>query len=134
MLVLLVLVIGPLQAQTAFACEMMDRVMLGECCCEAHVAPKDCVDSDCGAAVDSGGDPCCDRSVEITIDDDARQDTPLVKPVEVPSDVDPPQAIAAACELLILSQSLVALGEFQSRPIAGQSGSDTYLITRRLRI
>ncbi len=134
MLVLLVLVIGPLQAQTAFACEMMDRVMLGECCCEAHVALKDGVDSDCGAAVDSSGDPCCDRSVEVTIDDDARQDTPIVKPVEVPSDVDPPQAIAASFELLILSQSFVALGVFQSQPIAGQSGSDTYLITRRLRI
>ncbi len=134
MLILLVLVIGPLQAQTAFACKMMDTVMLGECCCEAHVALKDCVDSDCDAAVDSSWDPCCERSVDVSIDDDARQDTPIVKPVEVPSDVDPPQAIAASFDVLILSQSFVARSVLQPHPIAGQSGSDTYLITQRLRI
>lgn len=134
MLLLLVLVVGPLQAQTVFACAMMDTVMHGECCCEDHEVNEDCLDSDGDATLEFSPGPCCERSVEVSIDEDARQDSPVVKPVEVRSDVDPPQAIITSSDALIPPQSVVAPGVFQPLPIAGQSGSRTYLITQRLRI
>lgn len=134
MLILLVLVVGPLHAQTVFACTMMDTVMLDECCCEGHAALKDCVDSDCDAAFEPGDDVCCDRSVEVSIDTAARQDMAAVSVAQVHSDTDPPHAIPATFKVPILSRSMEATGLFHSNPIASQSGTDIYLTTQRQRI
>ena len=134
LLIVSVLVIGPLQAHVVFACEMMDMVVLDECCCEEPAAHKDCVDSSSDATHQSSQDLCCERSVGLSLDEDARQDTPIVTPVEVRSDVDPPQVTVASFDVIDPSQRVAAHGVFQRLPIAGQSGSDTYLITQRLRI
>ncbi len=133
-LTLLVLVIGPLQAQSVFACSMMDEVMHGECCCVGHKTDKDCIDADCEGAAQSGASPCCERSVQITIDEEARADTPIVKPIEVRSDVDPPPALIASSSLIALPSLTAVLCPVQTIPREPHSRSDTYLITQRLRI
>ena len=112
----------------------MDTVILYACCCDGHKTDKDCVDSSCDVMLESNRGPCCEISVEISINEDTRQDSPLVKPVEIRSDVDPPQAIIVNFfDILVPPHSAVAL-VVHSQPIAGLSGSDTYLITQRLRI
>lgn len=134
MLLLLILVVGPLQAQSVFACSMMDTVMHGDCCCVGHKSDQDCIEADCEGAVDASASPCCERSVEISVDDEARQDTPIVTAVEVRSDVDPPPAIIASINEFV-PRRLTAAGRVDYSPhIVCHSGSDTYLITQRLRI
>jgi hypothetical protein len=134
LLFLLMMTIGSLQPKTVFACAMMDMVILYECCCDGHRTDKDCVDSSCDVMLESNRGPCCERSVEISINEDTRQDSPLVKPVEIRSDVDPPQAIIVnSFDILVSPHSAAAL-VVHSQPIAGLSGSNTYFITQRLRI
>ncbi|MEQ9450974.1 MAG: hypothetical protein RJQ07_05265 [Pseudomonadales bacterium] len=128
LLVLAILIVGPLQAQSVFACAMMDEVM-HECCCVGHKT-----DEDFDVAVDANTDLCCERSVTISIDEEARQDTPIVKPVEVRSDVDPPVAIVAANTEFFSPPRRVALRVNFSPPDLCYSRADTYLITQRLRI
>ena len=130
---ILILAIGPLQAQTTFACPMMDMVM-DECCCDDHQIGEDCVSSDCDAAVDSSEGPCCERLVKINVDEDAQQDTRTAKSLEFRSDVDPPQAIASSFDVIGTPQGRSVLVVFRTRPVADRSNSDIYLITQRLRI
>jgi hypothetical protein len=134
LLLLFVLVVGPLQVQSVFACPMMDEVMHGECCCVGHKADEDCVNADCAGAVDATTDPCCERSVSISIDEEARQDAPIIKSVEVRSDVDPPTGIVATLPDFDLLPRRVAHRVDFSPSDSFKSGSDTYLITQRLRI
>jgi hypothetical protein len=133
-LLILVLAFGPLQARTLFACAMMGTSMLDECCCEAHTSIKDCIDAECDGIVDSGGVPCCEISVQISVDDDARQDTPIVKTAHIRSDVDPPQVIAASFPVPVLSPSLLTTAVFPPPFSVELSASDTYLVTQRLRL
>jgi hypothetical protein len=133
-LLLLILIIGPLQAQTVFACEMMDTIMHGECCCAGDKSGAPCDDADCEGAFDAGSGPCCERSVELSLDPDARQDSPAIKPVEMRSAVDPPPAIIAATIELVPPQSPATIRLDDSLPALLDSRSDTYLLTQRLRI
>ena len=128
------LVIGPVHAQTVLACAVMDMVMHDDCSCDDYKKDKVCVGSGFDTAVDSGDDPCCERSVELSIDEDARQDTPSAKPAEVRSDVDQLQAIIASIYFIEPPRTIAALGVIQSLPTPSRSNSDTYLITQRLRI
>mgnify|MGYP003635815847 CR=1 FL=1 len=132
-LLILIVSIGPLQAQTVFACLMMDKVM-DECCCDGHQTGKECLDSDCEVAVGAREDPCCEQSAELQIDEDARQDTRVTNLSEVRSDVDPPQAIVTSFDAIVAPQGPAVIIVLQSQPFAHHSGSDTYLITQRLRI
>lgn len=134
LLLVLMLVIGPVHAQTVLACAAMDKVMHDDCFCDDYNKDKNCADAGIGAAVDSGGDPCCELSVEFNIDEDARHDKPIAKPAEVRSDVDPPQSIIAAFDPVELPRPVAVLGAVQSFQTSGGFGSDTYLITQRLRI
>ena len=132
---MLILVIGPVHAQTVFACTMMDMVMRGGCSHDDHTKDNDCVDSGFDTAAVSGDDPCCEQSVKFSIDEDARQATPIVKPAEARSVVaDQTQAIVASFNVNDPRRTLVVLRVIQSLPGPGRSGSDTYLITQRLRI
>jgi len=133
-LLLLLLVVGPLQAQSVFACEMMDEVMVGDCCCVGHKSDDDCADAVCDGALHSNDDPCCERSVEVSLDNEARQDAPIFKPTDVRSNVDPPTAILASFNVLEPPRSRVADRVVYPFPNISRAGSDTYLITQRLRI
>lgn len=126
------LVAGSLQAQTLYACEMMDMVMHDQCCCDDH---QDCADANCDDSVSVGHNPCCERTVEVTNNAEAQQVVlPAGQKAENKSDVDPPSLAIMAAEILfsphIGSPSFV----FHIPKHASISGSTTYLITQRLRI
>ena len=131
---MLILVIGPVHAQSVFACAMMDMVMYSGCSHDGHKKNENCVDSVLDTAAESGDDPCCEQSVKLSIDEVARQATPIVKPAEVLSDADQPQAIVASFNVIEPRRTLVVLRVIQTLPGPGRSGSDIYLITQRLRI
>lgn len=133
-LLLLIVAVGPLQAQTVFACAMMDMVMHDECCCEHHKAARDCETSDCGAAPESSETPCCEHSVDITADPDARYDGSISKPVELRSDVDPPDFLISSFEPGFTPQAIPDTRGFDSAAAVDHGASDTWLITQRLRI
>lgn len=133
-LLLLLVAVGPLQAQAVFACAMMETMVQDECCCEDHEAARGCEDSDCSAALQSRDKPCCEYSVEITADPDARHDGPISKPVEVRSGVDPPHALISSFDFSCSPQALPTAACFHSASAAGPGGSNTYLVTQRLRI
>ena len=134
LLLALMLVIGPVHAQIVFACAMMDMAVHGECACCDHENDKPCVDSDCAIAVDPGDAPCCEQSVELSFDEDARQNTPGAKAAQIRTDADRPQTIVASFDLIEPPRVVAARGVVQSLPSPGRAGSDTYLITQRLRI
>lgn len=133
-LLLVILVAGPLQAQSVFACSLMDEVKRGDCCCIGHSLDEHCPDAKCDAAFNADAEPCCERSVEVSIREDARQNTPVVNSVEVRAEMDPPPTIAPSPDELFPPQSAVAICVDFPRSALRQSGSDTYLLTQRLRI
>jgi hypothetical protein len=134
LLLVLMLVLGPLHAQTIFACTMMDVAMHDDCCCDDDCQDKDCVDSTLDTALDSSEEPCCEQSVEVRIDEDARQHAPIVKHAEVGSDVDQLQTIFTSFYVIEPPRTAGLAGLDQSFPTPSRSDSDTYLITQRLRI
>lgn len=133
-LLLLIVALGPLQAQTVLACTMMDELVQDDCCCEDRHLEPGCDSPDCAAAVEAREASCCEVSVEISADPDARQDGPVFKPVEVRSDVDPPQVLLSSFEAPFTRRPATSTRGFHSAFAAGQGGSETYLATQRLRI
>lgn len=134
LLLLLLFVIGPLQAQSVFACSMVNVVMHDACCCVGHSEDEDCADAECEGALPVNASPCCERSVELSLDNDARLDAPVLKPVEVRSTVDHPPAVITIQYDFLLSLPHALVPVFSTSPEFSQSGTDTYLITQRLRI
>ena len=125
LLLILLLVIGPVQAQTLFACEMMEEVILDTCCCDDH--------PDLADVSIAKSDPCCEKRVELSVDHASDQTTPITKPVEVRSDVDPP-AMLIATQLNPPNQRADRAVFPSSANAAPENGSRTYLVTQRLRI
>ncbi len=72
--------------------------------------------------------------MEVSLNNEARQDAPIIKPAEVKSDVDPPMAIVFSSDNFEPAYSRSATYRFACPPDVGQSGTHTYLITQRLRI
>lgn len=130
----LLLAAGPLQAQTVFACAMMDAVMHDACCCDEHSAIEACVESNCDTTLEASGQPCCERSVEVTVDQDSRQAAPVGKLADVRSDADPPHALVSSLDALIPPQPALTPGVSKLSPAAASSGSAIWLTTQRLRI
>jgi len=131
LLLLLLVLVGPLQAQTVFACPMMNVVMHDACCCAAHSADEDCVDANCEGSLPADASPCCDLSVELSFD---KAEAPSLKPIEFSSAVDPPPAFVVIQYDFLLSLPGAFVPAFSTFPQFSQSGTDTYLITQRLRI
>jgi len=132
-LFLLLLAIGPLQAQAVFACTVMDMPVHDNCCCDEHKSDDSCGNADCHPNLKPGENPCCERNLQVSVNEDVKEDTPVVKPAEVRSDVDPPPAIAVPFDTQIAPRPLLALLH-PIPPPAALPGSRTYLITQRLRI
>lgn len=127
---IILLLVGPLQAQQVFQCDMMDAAFYDDCCCDDH---NNCTDSDCDKVEDSNKIPCCDEAVELSINDKTADISKAIKSLEFRTGIDPPaQIILKQNNLLQLSDTFT----FQTYPkiLIHHAGSDTYLITQRLRI
>jgi len=130
LLLLLILVVGPLQAQTVFACVTMDMVMnVGDNC----KTNQDCVNLDFDNVLDLNQNPCFEQSVVLSIDQDLQQNIPIINSV-IESDIDPPQAMGTALDFVFQQQAVLEIVVFPRVNLPGQSSSNTYLITQRLRI
>jgi hypothetical protein len=129
-LLLLTVALGPLQAHVAFACAMMDTVVHEECCCGDHEPVDRCTDHDCESKLDSAGS-CCEASVELGLDEEAGE-AATVKPPE--SDPDPPAVLLVSSDILFDPDPSPVPDAFSRRAPGGACGSDTWLVTRRLRI
>jgi len=130
LLLLIFLVVGPLQAQTVFACVTMDMVMNVVDSCKTN---QDCVNMDFDDVLDVSQSPCFEQSIVLSISQDLQQNIPAINSV-VESDIDPPQAIATTLNHVFPPQQFLVLVVLSHTSFSGQSGSDTYLITQRLRI
>ena len=104
---------------------MMDTVIHDDCCCAA---------SDAEDAVLIESEPCCEKSVELTVDAATDQVQPQTKPIKFESDVDPPDIITSAVEHLPQIMNRDSLSSVKRTAIHHAAGSATYLITQRLRI
>lgn len=127
---IILLLVGPLQAQQIFQCNMMDATFYDDCCCDDH---NNCADSDCDEEAVTNEIPCCDTSIELSLNDEAVDISKAIKSLEFRTGIDPPaQIILQQNNLFQLNYALV----FQTYPkvLIHPSGSDTYLITQRLRI
>lgn len=123
------LLVGPLQAQQVFACGMMDAVFLDDCCCEDH---NNCEDSDSSDLI-TPENQCCEVSIELGFNDEANSEVDVIKSVEIRSDVDPPIEIVIANAQWEEPIRIAAISFPYSRP-ADSQGSNTYLVTQRIRI
>jgi hypothetical protein len=113
---------------------MTDMVSHDDCHCDDHELGKDCIDAAFDGTAESDEDPCCEQSVEISVDEDTRRGTPSAKPAELRADADPPQAVVASLDLIEPPKVVAARSEVQSFPPPSGAGTDIYLITQRLRI
>ncbi|MEE8288402.1 MAG: hypothetical protein V3R25_03210 [Nitrosomonadaceae bacterium] len=130
LLLLVFLVVGPLQAQTVFACLTMDMVMNNLDNCKTN---PDCVYMDFDDVLDLNQSPCFEQIIVLSINQDLQQNIPIINSV-VESDVDPPQVMDITLDRAIPQQTVLAFVVYPRVNFSGQSGSNTYLITQRLRI
>ena len=122
----LMLTVGSVQAQVSYFCGMMDKVIHDDCCC-ADAGIDDMMVAD-------SGEPCCEKSVSLTIDDATDQAQPQKKPIKFESDVDPPELIISAIEYSPQIMNRASLSNVKRTANPHTAGSATYLITQRLRI
>ncbi|MCZ6855329.1 MAG: hypothetical protein O7G86_15565 [Gammaproteobacteria bacterium] len=124
-LMVLLLLLGPLNAQTVFACMMMSGVVLESCCCDDHEPVINKLDTE--------HEPCCEKFVELRTDPTSDLST-FTKPVEVRSDVDPPSAVFLAINLVVQPDRVITIATSNRDNSFHHPGSRTYLVTQRLRI
>ena len=127
---IILLLVGPLQAQQIFQCDMMDATFYDDCCCDDH---NNCADSDCDEEADAKEVPCCDKSIELSLNDEAVDISKAIKSLELRTGIDPPaQTILQRDNLFPLNNALAY--QSHSNILIHHSGSDAYLVTQRLRI
>ena len=123
------LVVGPLQAQQVFDCEMMDTKFYNNCCCDNH---NHCADADCDDDVKIENSQCCDESIELKVDNNTKN-VNIIKSAEIRSNVDPPAAITSTIEQFF-QPVCFSDNYYLYTHLSGSLGSNTYLITQRFRI
>ena len=122
----LMLAVGSVQAQVSYFCDMMDEVIHDDCCCvDAGIDDMMVADS---------GEPCCEKSVSLTVDVANDQVQLQKKPIKFESDVDPPDLITSAVEYSPQVTNRASLSNVKHSANIHTAGSATYLITQRLRI
>ena len=126
----LMLAVGSVQAQVSYFCDMMDDMMdtvIHDDCCCADAGIDDMMVAD-------SSEPCCEKSVSLSIDVANDQVQPQKKPIKFESDVDPPDLITSAVEYSPQIMNRASLSNVKHSANVHTTGSATYLITQRLRI
>jgi len=122
----LMLIMGSVQADVSYFCGMMDMVIHDDCCC-ADAGMDDMM-------VANSDQPCCEKSVALSIDVTTDQAQSQVKPIKFESDADPPDIITFAVENSPQIINRAAIISIQRIATSHTGGSETYLLTQRLRI
>ncbi len=135
LIVLLLLAIGPLKAHAVYTCEMMGVSMHDICCCGEHQEPAHVGHDVSPDLLAESSSPCCEQSAALSIDEETRQGSPIVKPPDLPSDLDPPDVMFAIIDVAVDQIPLaVRSAERYSHLPPWSPGSTIWLSTRRLRI
>ncbi len=94
---------------------------------------QDCVYMDFDDMLDLNQSPCFEQTMVLSFNQDLQKNVPIINSV-VESDVDPPQVMDITLDLVLPPQTVLAFVVFPRINFSGQPGSNTYLITQRLRI
>jgi hypothetical protein len=108
----------------------MDATFFDDCCCGDH---NNCADANCSDAMTSKDSVCCQVSTELNYNNEANEDLPVITSVEIRSNVDPPPAITSPIKQLVEPVRFTETSYRYTNP-PDKLGSNTYLITQRLRI
>ena len=126
---------GPLQAQLIYTCNLMEQSFQDSCCCEdlnqTRVPASNCVP--CGEVTEQ---PCCDADLELTVSQDAADSALTASHATRDADPDPPQPVAVLPVDLpaVLTPRSVASHAAAGASLPWSAGTATYLLTQRLRI
>jgi hypothetical protein len=135
LIVLLLLAVGPLKAHAVYACEMMGVTMHDVCCCDEHEDPVNLDREVNPEQIAPDATPCCEQSAALSVDEETRQGSPIVKPPDLPSDLDPPDVAYIVVNAADIEPQYKARSAAYSAYAApSRPGSSTWLSTRRLRI
>lgn len=96
-----------------------------DCCCD---------DLDSQDALETKSEPCCEQTVELRFEPVADETSVVIRPTEVRSDVDPPPAISIEAIVGLPVDSYVAIVPHCVSRNSQAPGTNTYLVTQRLRI
>lgn len=128
-LILALLVLGgPVQAQLAHICDVMEQAV-ETCCCGHEKQPVERFAESCPEGV---ADPCCRTVVSVVDEATAAAIRPAEKPVV--SAHDPPAFAPAADSAVSPSESRPTLSVARSRLDPSGYGTRTFLRTLRLRL
>jgi len=119
------LIVGSVQAHVSYYCEMMEAVVHVDCCCADS-------DIDNGLLIDN--EPCCEKSVELVIDNATDQAQNPIRLIKFESDSDPPDAAMAFFESSVRPFVTAPLSGVNHTWISPTAKIAIYRITHRLRI
>ena len=121
----LMLIVGTVQAHVSYYCGMMDAVIHVDCCC---------ADSEVDDGLLADNEPCCEKSVELVIDNATDQAQVTAKPIKFESDADPPDAVASTIQPSVQAPGTALISGVNHTWISHTAKTATYLLTQRLRI
>lgn len=132
----LLLLIGGLsvQAQTLFACQLMDDGPKTTCCCDE---PRDggcAMGGGCGSAPGGMAADCCEVTVDVELQDVTVTATTVVKLITQLDAPQPPPAVAATTEFSFVLPDHPAHPNLHDYALAWSPGTHTYLVTNRFRL
>lgn len=119
---------GPVQAQLAHFCDVMERAV-ETCCCSHDEQPVQQAPASCPEGI---ADPCCRTVVSLVVDEAAAAITPAGK--QGVSAHDPPPLAPPPNASLPRGNPCTAPSVARSRPDVFGQGARTYLRTLRLRL
>lgn len=120
-----------IQAQTLFACDLMDAPAKTECCCGEHMKDGCAMGGGCDFA-HSGG--CCDVTVDVRSQELAATATTAAKRIVGLDAPQPPTAVLIAAEFSTVLPGTTDRPTLYVLPLSWSSGTRTYLLTNRFRI
>ena len=122
------------QAQTLFACNLMDEAPKAECCCEDQMKSGCDMGGSCDFSNGLAVGNCCDVTVDIDTQDGvvvSSTEARLVTQLDAPQ---PPPTLAPEVNIVIALTELTSLPRFQYSTTSWSAGTHTYFLTNRFRI
>jgi len=121
------------QAQTLFACQLMDDAPKTTCCCGEHMKDGCPMGGGCDSAPGSMATDCCDVTVDVELQDVAVAETAakLITQLNAPQ---PPPAVPITTEFKLALPAHPVHPSPHDSPLPWSSGTHTYLATNRFRI
>jgi hypothetical protein len=122
----LMLIVGSVQADVTYFCDMMNTAMHDDDCC--------CADADVDHMMLDDNQPCCEKSVDLLVDTITGQAPVAAQVAKFESDADPPDVFDFVFSINSLFPVTSVAFQSNSEEFLRVDGSAIYLTTLRLRI